>query len=392
MIDALIVILLIIIIFFLFYRTFNKSENNDAIEIQKKNLEIDNLKHKLENQNNNEERLKTVFQNLSNEILKKNSKEFKQQNAEQIENILKPVQEKFKELKEKIQKNNDDFIENNSSLKTYLESVKTLNEKLSMDTKNLTNALVGDNKVQGDWGEHRLEVLLEHCGLVNNIHYTSQGGYEDSDGNLKKPDFIINLPDNKHIIIDSKVSLKDYYDYSTNEDISQKKLSLKKHVKSIRNHFDELSKKNYHSLYGINSPESVLMFMPIEPALMLAYQEDTNLHIDAYQKNVVLMSTSVLLATLSTISSLWKQEDQKKNAMEIAEKGGALYDKFKGFVDDLIDVGKSLEKSTNSYKTAMNKLTEGRGNLVSRAQRLKELGVKSTKNLPQNVIDRSIQD
>ncbi len=357
MIDALIVILLIIIIFFLFYRTFNKSENNDAIEIQKKNLEIDNLKHKLENQNNNEERLKTVFQNLSNEILKKNSKEFKQQNAEQIENILKPVQEKFKELKEKIQKNNDDFIENNSSLKTYLESVKTLNEKLSMDTKNLTNALVGDNKVQGDWGEHRLEVLLEHCGLVNNIHYTSQGGYEDSDGNLKKPDFIINLPDNKHIIIDSKVSLKDYYDYSTNEDISQKKLSLKKHVKSIRNHFDELSKKNYHSLYGINSPESVLMFMPIEPALMLAYQEDTNLHIDAYQKNVVLMSTSVLLATLSTISSLWKQEDQKKNAMEIAEKGGALYDKFKGFVDDLIDVGKSLEKSTNSYKTAMNKLT-----------------------------------
>lgn len=392
MIDALIVILLIIIIFFLFYRTFNKSENNDAIEIQKKNLEIDNLKHKLENQNNNEERLKTVFQNLSNEILKKNSKEFKQQNAEQIENILKPVQEKFKELKEKIQKNNDDFIENNSSLKTYLESVKTLNEKLSMDTKNLTNALVGDNKVQGDWGEHRLEVLLEHCGLVNNIHYTSQGGYEDSDGNLKKPDFIINLPDNKHIIIDSKVSLKDYYDYSTNEDISQKKLSLKKHVKSIRNHFDELSKKNYHSLYGINSPESVLMFMPIEPALMLAYQEDTNLHIDAYQKNVVLMSTSVLLATLSTISSLWKQEDQKKNAMEIAEKGGALYDKFKGFVDDLIDVGKSLEKSTNSYKTAMNKLTEGRGNLVSRAQKLKELGVKSTKNLPQNVIDRSIED
>jgi DNA recombination protein RmuC len=261
-----------------------------------------------------------------------------------------------------------------------------------MDTKNLTNALVGDNKVQGDWGEHRLEVLLEHCGLVHNIHYTSQGGYEDSDGNLKKPDFIINLPDNKHIIIDSKVSLKDYYDYSTNEDISQKKLSLKKHVKSIRNHFDELSKKNYHSLYGINSPESVLMFMPIEPALMLAYQEDTNLHIDAYQKNVVLMSTSVLLATLSTISSLWKQEDQKKNAMEIAEKGGALYDKFKGFVDDLIDVGKSLEKSTNSYKTAMNKLTEGRGNLVSRAQKLKELGVKSTKNLPQNVIDRSIED
>ena len=392
MIDALIVILLIIIIFFLFYRTFNKSENNDAIEIQKKNLEIDNLKQKLENQNNNEERLKTVFQNLSNEILKKNSKEFKQQNAEQIENILKPVQEKFKELKEKIQKNNDDFIENNSSLKTYLESVKTLNEKLSMDTKNLTNALVGDNKVQGDWGEHRLEVLLEHCGLVHNIHYTSQGGYEDSDGNLKKPDFIINLPDNKHIIIDSKVSLKDYYDYSTNEDISQKKLSLKKHVKSIRNHFDELSKKNYHSLYGINSPESVLMFMPIEPALMLAYQEDTNLHIDAYQKNVVLMSTSVLLATLSTISSLWKQEDQKKNAMEIAEKGGALYDKFKGFVDDLIDVGKSLEKSTNSYKTAMNKLTEGRGNLVSRAQKLKELGVKSTKNLPQNVIDRSNED
>ena len=231
---------------------------------------------------------------------------------------------------------------------------------MSKDAVNLTKALKGDSKKQGDWGEFQLETILEKAGLHKEIHYTTQGGFRDESDNLKKPDFIVNLPDNKHLIIDSKVSLTGYDKYYNAENEVTESVGLKNHIISIRKHIKELGAKNYTELYGINSPDYVLMFVPIEPALMLVLQNDHNLYLDALDKNVVLVSTSTLLATLSTVASIWKQEDQKRNVFEIARQAGALYDKFEGLVQDLLKVGKQINASQEGYKAAMNKLTEGK--------------------------------
>jgi DNA recombination protein RmuC len=231
--------------------------------------------------------------------------------------------------------------------------------------------------------------LLEKSGLTNGIHFTTQGGYKDNEGNLKKPDFIINLPDNKHLIIDAKVSLTAYESYFNSQNDLEKSLALKKHIDSIKKHFTELSNKDYPSLYGINAPDHVLMFVPIEPALMLALHEHKGIYLDALEKNIVLISSSTLLATLSTIASIWKQEDQKKNVLEIAKEGGLLYDKFEGFVSDLLNVGKTLKSSQASYEEAMNKLVVGRGNIIKKVENLKKLGAKTKKTLPSKLLDRA---
>ena len=267
-----------------------------------------------------------------------------------------------------------------------------MNNKLSQDALNLANALKGDSKTQGDWGESRLELLLEKSGLTNGVHFSTQAAYKDDEGKLKKPDFIINLPENKHLIIDSKVSLTAYVEYYNAEDEITEQQAIKRHLDSIKRHYMELSDKDYPNLYGINTPDHVLMFVPNEPALMLALNEDKNLYLNALEKNIVLVSASTLLATLSTVASIWKQEDQKRNALEIAKEGGLLYDKFEGFVQDLIKVGKSIKSSKDSYEDAMSKLTEGRGNIIKKIENLKDLGAKTKKNLPQNIIDRANQD
>ena len=227
---------------------------------------------------------------------------------------------------------------------------------------------------------------------MNGVHFKTQGGYRDEEGRLKKPDFIINLPEKKHLIIDSKVSLTAYESYFNAEGEAAQQVALKKHLESIKNHYKELGSKDYPSLYGINAPDHVLMFVPIEPALMIALQEEQNIYIDALDKNVVLLSTSTLLATLSTIASIWKQEDQKRNVLEIAKEGGLLYDKFEGFVGDLIKIGNNLKSSQDSYQEAMNKLVDGRGNIIKKVENLKKLGAKTKKSLPQNIIERSNND
>ncbi|MDG2369431.1 MAG: DNA recombination protein RmuC, partial [Flavobacteriales bacterium] len=287
---------------------------------------------------------------------------------------------------------NKDYIERNSALTQKIKSLESLNIQLSQDAVNLTKALKGDSKTQGDWGEIQLEVLLEKSGLMDGVHFSTQGGYKDEEGKLKKPDCIVNLPDNKHLIIDSKVSLTAYEAYYNAEDEVSKNAALKKHVESIRKHFAELSGKDYPSLYGINAPDHVLMFVPVEPALMLALHEDQRIYLDALDKNIVLISNSTLLATLSTIASIWKQEDQKRNVLEIAKEGGLLYDKFEGFVSDLLSVGKSLQNSQDSYQEAMNKLVDGRGNIIKKVENLKSLGAKTKKSLPQKVLDRASAD
>ncbi|MDP5092956.1 MAG: DNA recombination protein RmuC, partial [Polaribacter sp.] len=265
------------------------------------------------------------------------------------------------------------------------------NQQMSKETLNLTKALKGDSKVQGDWGETQLEILLEKANLVKDIHYSTQGGYRDEDGKLKKPDFIINLPNERHLIVDSKVSLTAYERYYSAEKEEDKALYLKNHVESMRKHFKDLSEKKYEKLYDINSPDYVLMFVPIEPAYLLALSKSDGLYLEALDKNIVLVSTSTLLATLSTISSMWRQENQKRNVIEIARQAGALYDQFVNLTEDLIKVGNQLKTVQGTYDVSMKKLT-GKGNLVTKVENIRKLGATASKSLPQNLLDRALEN
>ena len=382
----------------------NNSKNNELIqqiidlksELSAKEERIKILNEKIkeaqETKEEIEERLTKEFENLAHKILDLNSEKFKKQNKEQIDTLLSPLSEQIEKFKKKVEDTNEKGVERNAMLMQKIISLESLNNKLSQDALNLANALKGDSKTQGDWGESRLELLLEKSGLTNGVHFSTQAAYKDDEGKLKKPDFIINLPENKHLIIDSKVSLTAYVEYYNAEDELTEQQAIKRHLDSIKRHYMELSEKDYPNLYGINTPDHVLMFVPNEPALMLALNEDKNLYLNALEKNIVLVSASTLLATLSTVASIWKQEDQKRNALEIAKEGGLLYDKFEGFVQDLIKVGKSLKSSKDSYEDAMNKLTEGRGNIIKKIENLKDLGAKTKKSLPQNIIDRANQD
>ena len=405
LIIVLLIILLSVVIFFNTRKknddqtsSFNsEEERNKIINLEKKIVakeeEIKYLKIKIEElkkyYDDNEVHLTASFKNLANKILEDNSEKFKKQNSEQLGSLLNPLGKEIENFKKKVEETNKDYIDRNAALTQKIQSLESLNLRLSQDAINLTNALKGDSKVQGDWGEIQLEVLLEKSGLTNGIHFTTQGGYKDDEGNLKKPDFIINLPDNKHLIIDAKVSLTAYESYFNSQNELEKSLALKKHIDSIKKHFIELSNKDYPSLYGINAPDHVLMFVPIEPALMLALHEHKGIYLDALEKNIVLISSSTLLATLSTIASIWKQEDQKKNVLEIAKEGGLLYDKFEGFVSDLLNVGKTLKSSQASYEEAMNKLVVGRGNIIKKVENLKKLGAKTKKTLPSKLLDRA---
>ena len=363
------------------------------IELTKKVSEISNLQLKLEEQKsdieNLQEKFSKDFEILANKILEDKSTKFTAKNKDNIEQILNPLQEKIKSFEKKVEDTHKESIEKQSALREQIRGLKELNEQMSKDAVNLTKALKGESKKQGDWGEFQLETILEKSGLQKDIHYSTQGGFRDEEDQLKKPDFIINLPDNKHLIIDSKVSLIGYEKYYNSENDSDEALGLKNHLQSIKKHIKDLSGKNYTELYNINSPDYVLMFVPIEPALMLALQSDNSIYLEALDKNVVLVSTTTLLATLSTVASIWKQEDQKRNVLEIARQAGALYDKFEGLVQDLLKVGKQINASQENYINAMNKLTDGKGNLISRVENLKKLGAKTKKSIPNTLLERA---
>ncbi len=366
-----------------------------TIENTKNQTDNANLKEKLELNKQDVEKLQEKFtkefENLANKILTDNSKTFKEQNKESIEGILNPLKEKIDGFEKKVAESQKESIGMHSALKEQLRGLKDLNLQMSKEAINLTKALKGDSKVQGDWGETQLEMLLEKANLTKGIHFQTQGGYRDDEGKLKKPDFIINLPDDRHLIIDSKVSLTAYESYASNEDEVVKENSLKKHLESLRKHIKDLSSKKYDSLYEINTPDYVLMFVPIEPALMIALNNSNDLYLEALDKNVVLVSTSTLLATLSTVSSMWRQENQKKNVLAIAEQAGKLYDQFVNLTDDLIKVGNQLKTVQGSYDTSMKKLT-GKGNLITKVERIKVLGAKTSKNLNKNLLDRASEE
>ncbi|NOY47251.1 MAG: DNA recombination protein RmuC [Chlorobi bacterium] len=363
------------------------------LELVQKKTEYENLqKQNLLRDKELEERQKQLrkdFELLATKILDEKSEKFTLKNKENLKTILDPLHDKIKHFEEKVEKTHKESIDYHAALRQQIIGLKELNTQMSKEAINLTNALKGDSKAQGDWGETQLEIILEKAGLSKGVHFSTQGGYRDDDGKLKKPDFIINLPDNKHLIVDSKVSLTAYENYynAANEDIKDE--SLKKHLSSIKKHIKELGEKKYTDLYGINTPDYVLMFVPIEPALLIALNENNQLYLEALDKNVVLVSTSTLLATLSTVSSIWKQEDQKKNVQEIAKRAGAMYDKFEGFVQDLLKIGKSINTSKESYDAAMNKLVDGKGNLISSIEKIKKLGATAKKTLPKNIIKRA---
>jgi DNA recombination protein RmuC len=373
-----------------------RAAENLRLELTRKESELRHQQEKMMEQRkeveNLQEKFTKDFEILASKILEEKTNKFTAKNKENMDQILNPLQEKIKSFEKKVEDTHKESLERQSALREQIRGLSKLNEQMSKDAVNLTRALKGDSKKQGDWGEMQLETLLEKAGLQKEVHFSTQGGYRDEEHNLKKPDFIIHLPENKHLIIDSKVSLTGYERFFSAEDELQEQAGLKDHVQSLQKHIKELGSKNYADLYGINSPDYVIMFVPVEPALMIALQQDSNLYLNALDKNVVIVSTSTLLATLSTVASIWKQEDQKRNVLEIARQAGSLYDKFEGLVQDLLKVGKQINASQDSYKAAMGKLTEGRGNLISRVEKLKTLGAKTKKALPDNLLERSKEE
>jgi DNA recombination protein RmuC len=373
-------------------KTIQQEKENLISEKTRLQTEFKNTEEKLsENKNELEkiqEKFTKEFENLANKILEEKSTKFTAQNKENIQTILNPLREKIEGFEKKVIESQKESFGMHKDLNAQLGHLKELNLQMSKEAINLTRALKGDSKAQGDWGETQLEILLEKANLSKGIHYSTQGGFRDDEGRVKKPDFIINLPDNRHLIVDSKVSLTAYENYFSAENESEKEVFLKKHLESLRNHFKDLSSKKYDTLYEINSPDYVLMFVPIEPALMIALNKVNNLYLEALDKNIVLVSTSTLLATLSTVSSMWRQENQKRNVLEISDQAGKLYDQFVNLTDDLIKVGNQLKTVQGSYDSSMKKLT-GRGNLIRKVEIIKELGAKTSKNLNKGLLDRA---
>ncbi len=319
------------------------------------------------------EQFENKFKLLANKILEEKSDRFTKQNKDNMENILLPLKDRLKEFENKVEKTYQEGNKDRVSLKTEINNLMSLNKQLSEEAHNLTVALKGDSKIQGDWGEYQLELILEKAGLKRGIHFTTQDSYRDDEGMLKRPDFLIKLPEDKVLVIDSKVSLKAYEKFTSSEDEDSKSRYLKEHISSLRQHLKDLSGKRYQELYEISTPDYVLMYIPIEPALHLALQEVDKLFFEALEKNIVIVSTSTLLATMKTVSFIWTQELQRENVRKIAEQGSRLYDKFVGFTDDLIKVGKQLDLAKSNYDGAMNKLSTGKGNLVRQSEKMKAL-------------------
>ncbi|RWY52312.1 DNA recombination protein RmuC [Mucilaginibacter gilvus] len=321
------------------------------------------------------------FENIAEKLLKEKSREFTDVNKLSIDTILNPLKENIKSFEEKVEKVYKAESDERNVLKGEISKLMDLNKLISTEASNLTKALKGDNKKQGNWGEVILEKVLERSGLVNGREYRTQASLNHADGNRLQPDVIIDLPDEKHLIIDSKVSLIAYERLVNCETEEERRLFSKAHIESIRAHVHGLSSKNYHDLYQVNSPDFVLLFVPIESSFSFAVQLDADLFSDAWDKRVVIVSPSTLLATLRTIASIWKQERQNRNVLEIARLSGEMYDKFVGFVGDMEGIGKNIKQSQDSYEKAINKLTDGRGNLTVTAEKIKKLGAKANKQI-----------
>ncbi|MFV2060948.1 MAG: DNA recombination protein RmuC, partial [Gammaproteobacteria bacterium] len=373
--------------------SLKQNEKNNQQKINQDNAEISELKTRLEEQaKRNSENLKQLeqvnskmiieFENLANKVLDNQSKKFTEQNKNNINQVLDPLRQQLGDFKKKVEDVYDKETKDRQSLFHEIKGLKELNSKISEDAINLTNALKGESKTRGNWGEVILERVLEASGLKNGREYDAQDSYRSEDGKLYYPDVIIHLPDKKDVVIDSKVSLNAYDRYFSAADESERQAALDEHINSIRSHIKDLSSKNYDELVGINSLDMVLMFVPIEPALILAYESDEQLFHEAFSVGIFLVSPSTLTMNLQIIHNMWRYENQNQNAREIAKRAGDLYDKFVGFVEALNDVGDKIDKAQESYQQANKRLISGKGNLVGRTEALKKLGAKTKKSIP----------
>ena len=355
-------------------------------------FETKQFEEKMSLLNESRDQLGVAFKNIANEIFDDKSKKFTATNKESLSAVLNPLQEKIVQFEKRVEDTYDKEAKERFSLAKEIENLQKLNSKISEDAVNLTNALKGDNKTQGSWGEFVLESILEKSGLVKGREYDVQVSLKAEDGSKSQPDVIVHLPESRDIIIDSKVSLKAWDGFCASEDEAEKSELLNQHIQSVRMHVKSLSGKDYQNLAGINSLDYVFLFMPIEAAYSIAIQNDPELSQHAFERNIIFVGPTTLLTTLKTVQNLWRLAQQNQNANEIAEKAGALYDKFVAFVDDLDEVGVKIDASKKSFEKAQNKLLTGRGNLIKRAEALKELGAKTSKKQKPDVVGSALED
>ena len=355
-------------------------------------LERSQAKERIEFREDTKEQLSNQFKTLASEILEEKSKKFTDQNKINLDQILGPLKIKISEFQGKVQEVYIQESKDRSALSEQVKQLMSLNNQLSDDAHNLTQALKGQSKAQGNWGELILERVLEASGLRKGHEYNVQVGHVREDGTRVQPDVVVHLPEQRHLIIDAKVSLTAYEIHANSDNDPERIAAIKKHLESVRSHIKELSEKNYHQLYGLQSFDFVLMFIPVEPAFMLAISHDNNLWLESWKKNILLVSPSTLLFVVRTVAHLWKQEQQNSNAQEIASRGAELYNKLAGFVEDLDMLGKRLQQAQISYDDAYGKFSKGKGNVIRQAEMLKELGIKPSKSISQSLTTDSAQD
>lgn len=347
---------------------------------------------KLELLERNRDALKQEFENLANKIFEQKSERFSQQTRTSLDTLLTPFRDQLQDFRKRVEDVYTSETRDRQALRSEIKSLQELNRQITEEASNLTKALKGDKKIQGNWGELILERVLERSGLRKGIEYETQGSYRDDDNQLLRPDVIVHLPDTRNLVIDSKVSLLAYQQFATEEDDNKRAEALKQHVEAVRNHIRSLSEKDYSQLHGLHSPDFVLLFMPIEPAFVAAFQQDENLFAEAFERKIIVVTPTTLLATLRTIENIWRYERQSQNARKIADRASAVYDKLRVFVEAMEKLGTQMHTAQGTYDSAMNTLTRGRGNLISQANRFVELGVRVKKELPKGIMDQAEVD
>lgn len=340
----------------------------------------------------NRDALKQEFENLANRIFEQKSERFSQQTRTSLDSLLNPFRDQLQDFRKRVEDVYTSETRDRQALRSEIKSLQDLNRQITEEAASLTRALKGDKKIQGNWGEMILERVLERSGLRKGMEYETQGSYRDNDNQLLRPDVVVHLPDNRNLVVDSKVSLVAYQQWINEEDEAAKAEALRQHVEAVQTHIRTLSEKDYSQLNGLHSPDFVLLFMPIEPAFVAAFQQDENLFAEAFERKIIVVTPTTLLATLRTIENIWRYERQSQNAQRIADRAGAVYDKLRVFVESMEKLGAQLHTAQGSYDAAMNTLTRGRGNLVSQANRFVELGVRVKKELPRAIMDQAEVD
>jgi DNA recombination protein RmuC len=359
----------------------------EAMYVELNEKERQHTSEKIRMLEENKTQLKQEFENLANKIFNEKQKHFADQSKQGLDTLLSPLKEQLNGFRQKIDDVYVNEAKERASLKAQIETLHTLNQRITDEASNLTRALKGDKKLQGNWGEIQVEMILERSGLKKGREFEREPNFKDDEAKNKRPDFVIHLPENKHIIIDSKVSLIDYTRYIESETDEAKAESMKTYVQCIRNHIKGLSEKGYPKLNGMNSPDFVFMFLPIEPAFIAAFEYDQSLFNDAFDSRIVVVTPTTLLATLRTVASLWSIERQNQSARKLADQAGKVYDKLRVFIEKMDKLGGQLNTATITYHEAWDTLKEGRGNLVSQAQRFLDLGVRVKKELPQSIVE-----